>query len=80
MSRVLNANEFLQRFRRIREDYERIFGPRIAEVRSMYDNGHINIPQHSIDENLIRGQIYVCPMSNLFSLISIFLMIFYLYS
>jgi len=36
MSRVRNADEFLIRFRKIQGDYERIFGSRIAKIRSQY--------------------------------------------
>ncbi|GIX08261.1 MAG: hypothetical protein KatS3mg115_2664 [Candidatus Poribacteria bacterium] len=36
MSRVRNANEFLLRFRELSGNYERLFAPRIAEVRRRY--------------------------------------------
>ena len=36
MSRVRNATEFLLRFQRIQDDYEKLFAPRIAQIRLVY--------------------------------------------
>jgi hypothetical protein len=41
VSRVRNADEFLLRFRKIRDDYERLFGPRTAEIRKKYTESPI---------------------------------------
>jgi hypothetical protein len=36
VSRVHNADVFLLRLRKIRSDYDRVFGPGIAEIRNKY--------------------------------------------
>ena len=65
MSRIRNADEFLLKFRQICGNYERIFGPRIAEIRQKYASG----PERDIvDRNLearvrvyiVSGEIYHC--------------------
>ena len=53
MSRVRNADEFQQRFRKLRDDYERRFGPRVANVRQEYaGNSAGQVPPVTVDECL----------------------------
>jgi len=57
LSRIRNADEFRLKFREIRGKYERIFGPRIAEIRRKYASG----PERDlIDRNLeMHARVYI---------------------
>ena len=52
MSRVRNADEFLLRFRKACDDYNRLFGPRVAKVRAEYAKSPVGKPPPSVDESL----------------------------
>jgi hypothetical protein len=52
VSRVPNAYEFLRRFRKACDDYNRLFEPRIAKVRAEYAKSPVGKPPPSVDESL----------------------------
>ena len=56
MSRVRNADEFLLRFRRISNEYARIFGPALSKLRSQYTG----LPEEEIiNEHLeVHARVY----------------------
>ena len=59
MTRVRNADEFVQNFRRAKSNYDRIYSPLIAEVRRQYAQRG-SAPPSSVDESLeAHNRIYV---------------------
>jgi hypothetical protein len=52
VSRVRSADEFLRRFRKACDDYNRLFGPRVARVRAEYAKSPAGKPPPSLDESL----------------------------
>jgi len=53
MSRIRNADEFLQRFREIREKYDDLFAPSIAELRKQY----VGTPQESQLNQILEAHV-----------------------
>ncbi len=52
MSRNRNADEFRSAFQRARGDYDRIFRPRLDEVRTWYDHLSVELRPPDFDESL----------------------------
>lgn len=60
MSRVRSADEFLICFRRICNNYERLFGPHVTEVRKKYAGSPAGKPPPFVDESLeAHSRVYI---------------------